>query len=131
VKVTERDLHPDYKIEQHNPIRGGTGHLPVFSLVPNEAKNPTFTARIDDGVRGRRRMPDLDIDIEGVNAKIERDFKANRNGYSGHHSDRSPNQTERMFEVEIVTPSGTIFRGEVSFKAHFVMIVGAGTRKPK
>lgn len=120
--VTAHELHPDYRIEQHEPVRGSTGYLPVFSLVPNNHQNPTFAARIDDGARNRRRTPELDIDIKGVNSEIERDFKACRNGYSGHHRDQSPNPTERVFEVNVFTPAGTIFRGQVSFKAHFVIV---------
>jgi hypothetical protein len=123
--VTTRELHPNYKLEQHEAIRGSTGYLPVFSLVPNDPQNPTFAARVDDGVRNRRRTPELDIDIKGVNSEIERDFKACRNGYSGHHRDQSPNQTERVFEVDRAGP-GCLNRFPASISG-----ASAGIRPPR
>jgi hypothetical protein len=61
----------------------------VFSLVPNTSGKPIFKARVDDGNPGNRRQPELDIDIDGVSAAIKKDFKTNRNGYIGHHANRS------------------------------------------
>lgn len=95
--------------------------------MPNDEKNPTFTARIDDGQRDFRKTPNLDIDIEGVSKKVEMDFKNERNGYSGHHTDKSQNETKRIFKVKIIIPTGTIFKGEVSLKAQFVMAAQVGT----
>jgi hypothetical protein len=126
LKITPQNLDSSYKIVEHDLVRGDTGYLPVFSLVPDDTKNPAFTARIDDGVRDNRRMPDLDIDIGRVSADVARDFKANRNGYSGHHTDRSHDLTERAFELKIAVPSGTIFEGKVSMKAHFVIATEGG-----
>jgi len=71
-------------------------------------------------------MPDLDMDIGRVSADVARDFKANRNGYSGHHTDRSHDLTERAFEVKIAVPSGTTFEGKVSMKVHFVVATEGG-----
>jgi hypothetical protein len=61
----------------------------------------------------------LDIDIKGVPSGVESAFKGNRNGYIGHHTDRSPNLEQRIYEVEIATPTGTVFDGNVSFNATF------------
>ena len=126
VKVEELYLDPGYKLELHEARRGQTGLLQVFSLIPDDPQRPSFAARIDDGVPGRRSTPRLDIDIKGVTVEVERDFKANRNGYAGHHTDGSLTETERAFDVKVSVPSGTIFEGRVSVKANFVMLAGAG-----
>src|SRR5436190_6120495 len=99
--------------------RGDTGRLNVFSLVPETAGKPSFHSRVDDGSSGKRREPELDIDIEGVSNRIARDFKACRNGYIGHHNDRSPSPDHRIFDVEIATPAGKVFEGTVAFNATF------------
>jgi hypothetical protein len=96
-----------------------------FSLVPNDVSLPRFRARIDDGNPGRRRDPELDIDIAGVSDKIKRDFNAKRNDYAGHHNDRSPSREQRVFEVKIVVPAGVVFDGDVSFSAHFPVLLEA------
>jgi hypothetical protein len=119
LQITIRHLDADYHVVTCDLTRGETGLLPVFSLVPKTTGKPSFQARLDDGSPGNRRQPELDIDIEGVSAAIKRDFKANRNGYIGHHTNRSPNQDQRIYEVEIATPTGKVFDGDVSFNATF------------
>jgi hypothetical protein len=119
LQITRRYLDPDYQLLQSVLMRGETGLLRVFSLVPRTAGKPSFEARIDDGNPGNRREPELDIDITGVDKTTERDFKAGRNGYFGHHTDRSPNPEQRIFDVTIATPNFTVFDGEVSFNATF------------
>jgi hypothetical protein len=119
LQITTRHLDPDYHVVTYDLTRGETGLLPVFSLVSRTTEKPSFKARVDDGSPGNRRQPELDIDIEGVNTAIERDFKANRNGYIGHHTNRSPNPDQRIYEVEIATPTGKVFDGDVSFNAMF------------
>jgi hypothetical protein len=127
LKVTTRHLDPQYEIEVHDLIRGNTGLLKVFSLTPKDTKQPRFAARIDDGNAGRLRSPELDIDIDGVSSKIKSDFKGKRNGYAGHHTDRSSNRQDRVFEVEILAPSGQVFSGHVFFNVHFSMTVEMGS----
>jgi len=82
---------------------------------------------VDDGSPGKRRSPELDIDIEAVTEAVERDFKANRNRYLGHHTSRSSNPDQRIFEVEIATPTGKLFEGEVSFNAAFSVGITVAT----
>ena len=101
--------------------------LSVFSLIPKTAGRPRFEARVDDGSPGKRREPELDIDIKGVTAAIERDFKANRNGYVGHHTNRSPNPNQRIFDVKIAIPADSLFEGEVSFNVTFSVGVRIST----
>jgi hypothetical protein len=125
LQITTRHLDPDYEVVTYDLARGETGLLPVFSLLPRTPGKPSFKARVDDGSPGNRRQPELDIDIDGVSSAIERDFKANRNGYIGHHTDRSPNPDQRIYQVEIATPTGKVFDGDVSFNAMFS--VGATT----
>jgi hypothetical protein len=119
LQITLCHLDPGYHVIRHDLTRGETGLLRVFSLVPNTAGKPRFDARVDDGNPWKRRPPDLDIDIKGVSRAIEGDFKSNRNGYIGHHTDRSPNANQRIFDVEIATPGGTVFLGDVSFNVTF------------
>jgi hypothetical protein len=126
LKVTTRFIDSQYEIVQHDLTRTDTGLLKVFSLIPKSPEKPSFHARIDDGNPGNRRAPELDIDIEGVTNKAKRDFRANRGGYTGHHTDRSPNPGLRVFEVEVVTPERRVFEGDVSFNAHFSVIVEMG-----
>jgi hypothetical protein len=119
LQITRRFLDADYEIYRHDLTRGQTGLLEVFSIVTRAADKPNFRARLDDGSTGRRRDPELDIDIVGVTERIKRDFKASRNGYVGHRTDRSPNLQQRVFQVEITTPTGKVFEGDVSFNASF------------
>jgi hypothetical protein len=115
LEVACDSLHSDSILERHNEPRDETGLLRVFSLVPRNAETPKFIARIDDGSSGRRREPDLDIDINEVSEVIRRDFNAGRNGYAGHHTDRSPSRAERIFDVEVTLPDVIVFKGAVSF----------------
>jgi hypothetical protein len=119
LQITTRHLDADYHVVTYDLTRGETGLLSVLSLIPNTTGKPSFKARVDDGSPGNRRQPELDIDIEGVSAAIERDFKANRNGYIGHHTNRSRNPDQRIYEVEIATPTGKVFDGDVSFNVTF------------
>ena|SRR5438128_754671 len=67
--------------------------------------------------------PELDIDIRNVSHHIVRDFRAGRNGYIGHHTDRSPNWAQRIFNVEIATPQDRVFDGDVFFNVTFSMAI--------
>jgi hypothetical protein len=119
LKITTVHLAADYQIFPHDLARGDTGLLKIFTLSSNAPGKPSFEARVDDGSPGKRKDPELDFDIRGVSAAIERYFKAGRKGYIGHHTNRSPNANQRIFDVDIKTPEGTIFEGEVSFNAAF------------
>ena len=74
---------------------------------------------MDDGTPRRPKDPELDIDISRVSETVERDFKANRNGYIGHHTDRSSDREHRLFDVAIATPLVRVFEGAVSFNVTF------------
>jgi hypothetical protein len=119
LRITPHYLNPDYKIVQEHLARGETGLLKVFSLLANTAGTPSFHARVDDGSSGKRKEPELDIDIKGVSDAIARDFRAGRNGYVGHHTTKSSSSTERIFDVEIALPTAKLFEGEVFFNVAF------------
>jgi hypothetical protein len=123
LQITVRYLDPGYEIIQHDMERGDTGLLRVFSLIPKAADKRAFHARVDDGNPGNRRNPELDIDISSAPNEAVRDFKSNRNGYAGHHTNRSLDSTHRVFDVDIAVPQGRIFDGEVSFNASFSVAV--------
>jgi len=123
LQITTRYLNPDYEIISHHLVRGETGLLRVFSLFSRDPGKPGFEARVDDGSPGRRRNPDLDFDITGASEAVQKDFKANRNGYVGHHSSRNPKPDQRIFHVQIGTPAGIVFDGDVSFNVAFSVSV--------
>jgi hypothetical protein len=85
-----------------------------------------FEARVDDGSPSNRKDPELDLDIKGVNKAIQRAFRNGRNGYVGHHSDRSPTTDHRIFGVCVATPTCKVFEGEVSFNVTFSMSATLG-----
>ena len=123
LKITTRYLDSDYDILNENLRRSSTRYLGVFSLIPKPAGKPSFHARVDDGTPDNVKDPQLDIDIRGVSDDIVRDFRAGRNGYIGHHTDRSPNRAQRIFEFEIATPQGRVFKGDVFVNVTFSVAV--------
>jgi hypothetical protein len=118
LKITTRYLDSDYDILNEYLRRSSTRYLGVFSLIPKTAGKPSFHARVDDGTPDNVKDPELDIDIRGVSNDIVRDFRAGR-GYIGHHTDRSPDRAQRIFNVEIATPQGRVFEGDVFFNVTF------------
>jgi hypothetical protein len=126
LRISTNFLDPDYEIIDEDLMLGETRLLKVFSLLPKTSGKPSFHARVDDGSPDKPKQPELDIDIKGVPAAIVGDFKAGRNGYKGHHNDRSPNRTERIFDVEIAIPTGSVFKGEVFFNAAFSVAINIG-----
>ena len=119
LKITTEFLDTDYDIVNENLTRGETRLLRVFSLIPRTAGRPTFHARVDDGGPDNAKEPKLDIDIKGVDAAVMKDFVAKRNGYSGHHTVKTPNPNERIFDIEIAIPSGKVFKGHAFFNVAF------------
>ena len=119
LKITAHYIDSGYEILKEDLTRSETRLLKVFSLIPKIRGRPSFHARVDDGSSGKRKEPELDIDIGGVSDAVKRDFKADRNGYAGHHNKRSSNPDERIFDVEIALPTGKVFEGEVFFNATF------------
>lgn len=119
LRIETEFLDSDYEIVDEALTRSDTRHLKVFSLNPKTPGKSSFHARVDDGTPKRPKDPELDIDIKEVFADAVNDFKSNRNGYLGHHSDGSPNANERLFEVHIVVPTGDVFKGKVSFNSTF------------
>ena len=72
----------------------------MFSLVSKIDGKPWFELRVDDGSPGKRRKPDLDIDIKGVTRDIERAFRSKKiNGYIGHHTDKSEDPINPHFST--------------------------------
>lgn len=118
--ITKRYIDLTHDICEHNLSRSDTGLLRVFSLVPKTHGKPSFEARVDDGSWGKRREIDLDIDIKGVSEAVQGDFRAGRNGYKGHRTERRLQADGRIFAVNIVIPEGVVFEGDVSFSPTFL-----------
>jgi hypothetical protein len=111
LRIGTEFLDAEYEIFQWRTSREA---IRAFSLIP-KTSGPSFHARVHDGSPKKRKEPDFDIDIVGVSAAAARDFKAGRNGYSGHHNDLSPSPSERIFDVKIAIPNRRVFEGQVSF----------------
>ena len=103
----------------HDLKRSETGLLRMFALAPKTPGKPRFEARWDDGSPGNRNRADVDFDIEDVSKEIKRDFKRKAGGYCGHHTDKSPDQDNRVYEIEISTPQGTVFKGVIKFNVTY------------
>jgi len=116
LEIVSHHRHRDYDIEKHDMQRGPTGLLRMFSLTPRTEDRPTFQARWDDGAPKRLHQEDVDIDILGVDEDVRRDFKAGRNGYCGHHSNRAADPDKRIYDIKIAVPDGVIFEGTASFR---------------
>jgi hypothetical protein len=65
----------------------------------------------------------LDIDMHEASKTAIRKFKGNKDGYSGHHTNRATNPDKRIFDVTIKTPAGVVFDGTVSFSNTYEEIV--------
>lgn len=126
LRITAQHTDPDYDFVCENLVRGETRYLGVFSLRPKNQGEPSFHARVDDGSAYKNKDPELDIDIKGVSRNVSKNFKAGRNGYSGHHTQRSPNRSERVFEVRITAAGRVVFEGVVSFSVSFAQSMPIG-----
>ena len=120
IQFVTRQLSPDYQIVACDGRRMN-GLLRVFSLVPKTAGGVRFDGRLDDGNPGNRRRADLDVDICGAEPTIQKDFKSRtpRQGYSGHHANKSTDPYHHDYEVNIRGPGGVVFEGRVSFNVTF------------
>jgi hypothetical protein len=119
LNISTHNLDPDYEIVNENLVRRETRYQKVFSLIARTAGKPSFHARVDDGTPDNVKDIDLDIDVNGVSDAVVKDFRAGRNGYVGHHTNRSLRPEQRIFEVVITTPAGKAFEGEVSFNVAY------------
>ena len=113
-----------YQDPTYNIIKSATnaitqhGLLEVFKLEPISGIGPSFVGRWDGGSRevGKKERQDLDIDIECVSESEGRRFRAEKDGYSGHHSTPLHTAAGWAYEVVIRTPKeGMIFKANVTF----------------
>lgn len=108
-EIRQNYLNPEYELRLYGFDTTKSGFSSIGELVPKSgsAKGiPRFVLRLD----GERN---LDVDIRNVSKPVERDFKAGRNGYSGHRTKELSRSNER--EVYLKTPSGLIYHGELFF----------------
>jgi hypothetical protein len=118
LKVDPTFIHPDY--ECCDGIPSDTGHLLVLKVIPKSGQGPFFEARWDE------KPEQLDIDMRGAPKREMKKFKAEKDGYIGHHrARRTGDPNERCYEIEIRTPPplGKIFEGTVSFSKHHILPV--------
>lgn len=110
--------HPDYELSaEASAVATPSKLLRLFSLVPATSSNPTFFGRYDlrDDLSGRNKASAVDVDVSGLTDAEERDFKAGKNGFSGHHSTRIK---DGQHEILISAPKqGKIFEGTLSMNA--------------
>ena len=116
-----KHIDPEYWLQVCELERTETGLLALFLLVPQVSSRETFRVRIDDGSPNRRKELEVDIDILDASKSVQDDFKAGRQGYSGHHSVRDANNSQRIFSVCIRVANQPIFDAEVSFNLAFLV----------
>lgn len=105
VRSTTEFINDDYEIIFSGETEiSRTGLLAIFSLIPKKNRSPRFIGRWD------QTQEVIDVDIENIDEKSMRAFKATKNGFVGHRSTRI-SQDPRTFLVDISLPSGPIFRG--------------------
>jgi hypothetical protein len=121
LKVVSTFIHPDYKAEPCDGILSETGRLEILKVFPKSGDGPYFIARWD------QRPEHLDIDMHGAPKSGIKKFKANKGGYSGHHTSRPSDPDKRIFDIKILTPLGTTFDGSVSFSLTYeeAVVIGA------
>jgi hypothetical protein len=107
--VKPRYVNPDYRSEPCDGILTDTGKLEILKLISKSGAGPYFIARWD------QRPEHLDIDMHYASKGAIRKFKNKKDGYGGHHTNRTTDPNKRIFDVKIELPDGVIFDGEVSF----------------
>lgn len=118
IEIEVSFCHSDYELSaEASAVATPSKLLRLFSLVPKTPSNPTFFGRYDarDDLSGRDKASAVDVDVPGLTDAEERDFKAGKNGFSGHHSTRTK---DRQHQILISTSKqGKIFEGTLSMKA--------------
>jgi len=117
LEVHTNSIHPDYALEHCDGILSETGKLELLKLVPKSGTGPSFTARWD------QKPQRLDIDMHDASTTAAKKFKAEQDGYSGHHTERTSDPHKRVFDVTITVPTGTVFDGSVSFSNTYEEII--------
>jgi hypothetical protein len=127
IKITNVDvdpeyIHSNYAVEKCECVLTETGLLRIAKFCPKDGVGPSFFARWD------QRPHELDIDIEGVSQEKIHDFKNGKNGYGGHHTDKSDDPARRKFELQIKTPDELVFHGTIGFSVTYAQTVSITTR---
>lgn len=117
IEIEVSFCHPYYELNSAaSAVATPSKLLSLFSLVPKTSSNPTFFGRYDarDDLSGRNEASAVDVDVSGLTSAEERDFKAGKNGFSGHHSTR---KKDGQHQILISTPKHKkIFEGTLSMK---------------
>jgi len=108
VKVEKEFLHAEYSMKTDKSEMTETGHLVVFELKTDNKALPYFVGRWD------QKEELLDIDILGIDKKAVSNFRAEKNGYSGHHPELIL-ESPRLFQIEINIPECKIMKGNMTF----------------
>lgn len=118
IEIVINFCHSDYTLSaEASAVATSSKLLRLFSLLPETHSNPTFFGRYDarDHLSGRNKASAVDVDVQGLKKAEERDFKAGKNGFSGHHSTQI-NDGKHL--ILISTPKqGKILEGTLSMKA--------------
>lgn len=122
VEALETVLHEGYVIGKCPGVLTDTGSLEVIRIAPKSGVGECFRARWDQA------RDALDIDMLGASRNATRKFNAHRDGYSGHHTNRSTIPGKRIFEVTIKAQDVVIFDGTVSFSITVDQIIQAQVR---
>jgi hypothetical protein len=118
IEIEATFCHSDYELSvEASAVATPSKLLRLFSVVPKTSSDPTFFGRYDarDDLSGRNQASAVDVDALGLTDAEEKDFKAGKNRFSGHHSTRTK---DGQHQILISTPKhGKIFEGTLSMKA--------------
>lgn len=108
VHIEKTYLHPDYDLITETSEMTDTGLMIVFKLESKNSDLPSFAGRWD------HKQGVLDIDIFKVDSKAVTNFRAEKNGYGGHHP-LLASESPRLFAIDIKIPEGKILEGAMTF----------------
>lgn len=85
-----------------------TGYLILFEIKPINDSSPSFLGRWD------QNYGTIDVDILGTEEKTASHFKAEKNGYFGHHPKRI-SEAKRTYDVQVKLPEKNILSAHITF----------------
>ena len=110
---------PLYEFRTAEPmLMSDTGYLQLFELVPHDANLPRFNARWD--------ISEETIDIDACGIPV-REWKAERKGNEGHHTDRTEIWS---YACHLVAGGQRIFTGTVELTGIWVLKHFSMTMRP-
>jgi hypothetical protein len=116
-------LHHGYHIENGSGDRSERGLVEILKLVRG-VDGQCFRGRWDWPPKDDPLSDALDFDLILADGTVSKDFKSEKNGWSGHHTKKESSDPDaRIFRIDIQSPEGPICKGTVSFTLTFQKLV--------